>query len=87
MERSVAAVLRPGGPVPVSGARRVRRMAEADEVHRVLDRLARAREEREQKHDRGESADPAHGADVSRRSPSGGPHGSDRIPPGAVPPR
>lgn len=72
MERPGAAVLSSRGLVLVGGPDRVRAVSEADEMRRVLDGFARARGEREEKHEGGEATEPDHGAHPSRR----GAHGS-----------
>lgn len=61
VEHSTATVLVPRGLVVVWSVGRMRGVPEADQVHRVLDGFARAREEHEKKHECGDTANPAHG--------------------------
>lgn len=66
MEHPATSVLGSRRLVLIGGVRCMRGVPEADQMHRILDRFARAREEHEKKQERGEATNPPHGAYGSR---------------------
>ncbi len=66
MEHPATSVLGSRRLVLIGGVRCMRGVPEADQMHRILDRFARAREEHEKKQERGEATNPPHGAHDSR---------------------